>query len=95
MAVCRCTMNSAGYKHLRSFFHEIIFGIVKRYTLFFTNGIHVEEDFLDFVIDFYTISIGSVAESYVSGELTQTPEQLVQYMEQIIENQKSALKVAE
>ena len=87
---CRNTLNSAGYTHLRTLFRGIINEIVKKYILFFTDGVFPDADFMDFLINYYTISIGSVAESYLRGELHQTPSMIVKYLEQIIEIHKNS-----
>ena len=47
---------------------------------------------LEFTVHFYALSLGAVLENYMGDDCRYTSEQLIKYLERIIEIRRSALE---
>lgn len=82
--LCLCTLNSIGHRHVKRFFSEDAYNIVKSYITSLKTDISAPKDFTDFEVHFYTLALGSIAESWVLGEIDKTPAELVTYIDALL-----------
>ena len=80
---CLNTLNSVGYRNLRRFFYQDVNSIVRLLQPQGGDGCP-DTDFSDFLAHFYTVSLGTLMESWLLGEIDKTPQQIIEYLEKII-----------
>lgn len=78
-AICLCALDSLGREYLKQLFETDISGIVRRTVdrLARENGFPENAAMEDTAIRFLTLALAGVMESWLRGELTQTPEELI------------------
>ena len=78
-AICLCALDSLGREYLKQLFETDISGIVRRTVdrLARENGFPKNAAMEDTAIRFLTLALAGVMESWLRGELTQTPEELI------------------
>ena len=81
---CLNTLNSVGYRNLRRFFYQDVNSIVRLLQPQGDNDCCLDTDFSDFLAHFYTVSLGTLMESWLLGEIDKTPQQIIEYLEKII-----------
>lgn len=93
--VAMCTLNSLGRNSLKDFFVDDINSICSSFIEEFkqaTGSADIMEknrDYIEFILKFYTISLSSIIESYLTGELDQTPQELIKLIGTSIEDHLS------
>lgn len=83
-AVCLCALESMGRVYLKRFFSDVISNAV------FVMGkeLPVEsKKYMEFLAKYYTVAMVGLLESWVLGELDETPEQVVEYFSTIVNDQ--------
>lgn len=77
-AVCMCTLNSIGHQHLKRLLYDDIHDIIHRAVFYFGKDIpDKSEEYGEFLTHFYTTSFAAMLESWLMGEIKQTPEELI------------------
>lgn len=78
-AICLCALDSLGREYLKQLFETDISGIVHRTVdrLARENGFPENAAMEDTAVRFLTLALAGVMESWLRGELTQTPEELI------------------
>ena len=78
-AICLCVLDSLGREYLKQLFEADINGIVRRTVgrLIRENGFPEDDAMADTAARFLTIALAGMMESWLRGELTQTPEELI------------------
>ncbi len=77
-AVCLCILNSIGHRHLKNLLYHDIHDIIRRAVFSFGKDIpDKSEEYGEFLTHFYTISLAGIIESWLSGDMKQTPEELI------------------
>lgn len=78
-AICLCALDSLGREYLNQLFETDISGIVRRTVdrLARENGFPENAAMEDTAVRFLTLALAGVMESWLRGELTQTPEELI------------------
>ena len=78
-AICLCALDSLGREYLKQLFETDISGIVRRTVdrLAWENGFPENAAMEDTAVRFLTLALAGVMESWLRGELTQTPEELI------------------
>ena len=78
-AICLCALDSLGREYLKQLFETDISGIVRRTVdrLVRENGFPENAAMEDTAVRFLTLALAGVMESWLRGELTQTPEELI------------------
>lgn len=78
-ATCLCALDSLGREYLKQLFETDISGIVRRTVdrLARENGFPENAAMEDTAVRFLTLALAGVMESWLRGELTQTPEELI------------------
>ena len=90
--VCLCALKSVGRDHLRRFFEADIYAIIHRTIEQLTESIGVHNN-LDSFVDvemlthFYVVALAGMIESWLLGEIDRTPEQLIQFVDIILNDQ--------
>ena len=90
--VCLCALKSVGRDHLRRFFEADIYAIIHRTIEQLTENIGVHNN-LDSFVDvemlthFYVVALAGMIESWLLGEIDRTPEQLIQFVDVILNDQ--------
>lgn len=90
--VCLCALKSVGRDHLRRFFEADIYAIIHRTIEQLTENIGVHSN-LDSFVDvemlthFYVVALAGMIESWLLGEIDRTPEQLIQFVDIILNDQ--------
>ena len=77
--ICLCALDSLGREYLKQLFETDISGIVRRTVdrLARENGFPENAAMEDTAVRFLTLALAGVMESWLRGELTQTPEELI------------------
>ena len=78
-AICLCALDSLGREYLKQLFETDISGIVRRTVdrLARENGFPENAAMEDTAVRFLTLALAGAMESWLRGELTQTPEELI------------------
>ncbi len=90
--VCLCALKSVGRDHLRRFFEADIYAIIHRTIEQLTENIGLHNN-LDSFVDvemlthFYVVALAGMIESWLLGEIDRTPEQLIQFVDIILNDQ--------
>lgn len=88
--VCLCTLNSLGHEHMKRFFGDDISAIVRNAIIFFADSLPESlniAEYENFLTKYYSSAIMGVLESWLLGEIEESPEQMTGYICTIIENQ--------
>ena len=83
--VCLCALHSVGHEQLRRFFRSEIYDIIYR-TVDLVAADDDPEDYKAVLTNFYVSALTVMMESWLLGELSSGPEDLVAAAEQIIED---------
>lgn len=87
-AVCMCTLNSVGHQHLKRLLYDDIHDIIHRAVFYFGEDIpDKSEEYGEFLTHFYTVSLAAMLESWLMGEMKQTPEELIALIDITLKDQ--------
>ena len=87
-AVCLCALNSLGHQHLKRFFYDDIHAAIERTFLSITEKVPtVPKDYANFLIHYYSIALAALIESWLLGDIKQTPEELIEFIDITINDQ--------
>ena len=91
-AVCLCALKSLGRDHLRRFFEADIYAIIHRTIEQFGESIGIRsrlDSFVDveMLTHFYVVALAGMTESWLLGEIDRTPEELIQFVDTILNDQ--------
>lgn len=92
-AVCLCVLQSVGREHLKRFFSEDVRSIIARVV--FSMGQQLPPfsvEYGTFLTQYYTLAVVGLLESWLLGELEQSPEKLVEEFHTIISDQFQGAK---
>ena len=90
--VCLCALRSVGRNHIRRFFESDIYAIIHRTVERMGERIGAG-DALDELVDvemlthYYVIALAGMAESWLLGEIDRTPEELIRFVDVILNDQ--------
>ncbi|QRN85451.1 TetR/AcrR family transcriptional regulator [Clostridia bacterium] len=83
-AVCLCALESMGRVYLKQFFSDVI----SKAVFVMGHELPVEsKKYMEFLAQYYTVAMVGLLESWVLGELEETPEQVVEYFSTIVNDQ--------
>lgn len=89
--VCLCALKSLGHNHLRRFFEADIYAVIHHTidTLVQEIGDIQDSDksYLDWMTHMYVIALAGMMENWLLGRLEYTPEELVSYVNQMLQDQ--------
>lgn len=87
-AVCLCALNSLGHQHLKRFFYDDIHAAIERTFLSITERVpNIPKDYAGFLIHYYSIALAALIESWLLGDIKQTPEELIEFIDITINDQ--------
>lgn len=89
--VCLCALRSLGHGHMRRFFEREVYALIHHAieTLTQELGCAGEEErgYLDWITHMYVITLAGILESWLLGQMDNTPEELVAYVDQTLQDQ--------
>ena len=95
--VCLCALRSVGHDHLRRFFQTDIYAIIHRTVE--QVGTEIGADLggdaqpdIDLVTHFYVVALSGMVESWLLEEIDRTPEQLIAFADQMLQDHISGAK---
>ena len=95
--VCLCALRSVGRDHLRRFFQTDIYAIIHRTVE--QVGAEIGADLggdaqpdIDLVTHFYVVALSGMVESWLLEEIDRTPEQLIAFADQMLQDHISGAK---
>ena len=87
-AVCLCALRSLGRGHIRRFFEEQLHTIISQTIEGFLPDLQdpSSSDHVALLAHFYVVSLASVMESWLLGEIDQTPDELINFISTVLED---------
>ena len=85
-------IHSLGHDPFKRFFYQEVNGMIAGVVEKLGEGIEVEEKTRGFLSHFYTISISSLAISWLQGEVEYSPDEMIQMLMTMIEEQTIGAK---
>lgn len=90
--VCLCALRSLGRDHIKRFFESEIYGIIHLTIEQLADEIGVRghlDSFVDVetLTHFYVVALAGIMESWLLGEIDRTPEQLIQVVDTMLNDQ--------
>ena len=90
-AVCLCALKSVGREHLKRFFEADIHAIIHRTVERLAQetgalGAGVTEDEVALMTHIQVVSYAAIIESWLLGEIDRTPEELVAFADQMLQD---------
>ena len=97
-AVCLCALDSLGRKHLKRFFEADIYAVIHRSvaqvgTELGVADADVAEVDVDLMTHFYVVALAGIFESWLRGEITRTPEELISFFGGLLQDQISGARL--
>lgn len=84
---CLCALQSLGRGHLKRFFYSDISSIFGRVIKACGERLNATEEYMSFLTHFYTISLAGLVESWLNGEMDQSPEEIIEMIDIFIADQ--------
>ncbi|QBK24700.1 TetR family transcriptional regulator [Ureibacillus thermophilus] len=85
--ICLCALQSLGREHIKRFFYSDIHDIIYRVVYEFGIKLQAQKEYVSFLSHFFTLSLGAIVESWLNGELEQSPEELVNMIDLFVQDQ--------
>ncbi|TSI08273.1 TetR/AcrR family transcriptional regulator [Lysinibacillus sp. BW-2-10] len=85
--ICLCALRSLGRDHMKRFFYADIHNIFGRVVSEFGEKYEAPKEYMSFLTHFYTLSLGSLVESWLLDEMEQTPEEIIEMIDLFIQDQ--------
>lgn len=86
--ICVCTLNSMGHTYLKELFYTDIYHVIEKVADAYIEKVAgVSQKYKKFIIHYYTISLGALLVSWISDEIDQTPEDIIEFIGDLIEDQ--------
>ena len=89
--ICRSILESVGREPIRRVFYQDVHRFVRKaMQMFYDTG--CDQVYLGFTERYLSLAFGSVLESWVLGEIRKTPEEVVAYVDILIQDQARGAK---
>ncbi len=89
-AVCLCALKSVGRIHVKRFFEGEVYAIIHNTVEQVAASISVSANTADVNIematDFYVFALTGILESWLLGEISNTPEELISFLDTILQD---------
>ena len=89
-AVCLCALNSVGRDCLKRFFESDIYSIIYRTVERIGSELGAlkvcPDADIDMMTHFYVVATAGLMESWLVGEIDKTPEEIIAFMDQVIQD---------
>jgi probable dihydroxyacetone kinase regulator len=80
-ALCLCTLQSLGHKHLRKFFYDGINTVILSVVNEYSSDLNVSEEHKVFIAHFYTVSFAGFIENWLQEGLKDDPDEIIRLCE--------------
>jgi len=84
---CLCALQSLGRGHLKRFFYSDISTIFGRVIKSHGERLKAPEEYMAFLTHFYILSLAGLVESWLTGEMDQSPEEIIEMIDIFIQDQ--------
>lgn len=86
--ICFCALKSVGREYLFQYFHGRVHDIVASTVenLCGEREQELDQDYKEMLIEYYTVSFGSVVEHWVYGMINKSPEELVEFFDMMLQD---------
>ena len=86
---CVCALQSLGRGHLKRFFYSDISSIIGKVIKDHGEKWDCEasDEYIVFLTHFYTLSLAGLVESWLNGEMDQTPKEIIEMIDIFIQDQ--------
>lgn len=85
--ICLCALKSLGREHIKQFFYSDIHNIIHQVIDELGQQFQAEKEYVSFLSHFFTLAIEAVVESWLNGEIKQSPEELIKMIDLFIQDQ--------
>lgn len=85
--ICLCALRSVGRDLLKRFIFSEIHTIFGQVVKEFGEKLNDPEKYMSFLTHFYTLSFAGLVESWLLGEMEQTPEEIITMLDMYIQDQ--------
>lgn len=92
-AVCLCTLKSMGRDHLKRFFLADIHAIIHRTIDSLFEGMPLSAEQQELSTHFYVVALAGMIESCLLGEIDRSPEELVSFADDMIQDQMAGARL--
>ena len=80
-------LNSLGHEHFNRFFHQQVYELIDQFVKQPSEILQeMEEQYLNFITHFFTVSITAVTISWLQGEMDFTVEELIQMVNRFLDD---------
>ena len=83
--ICLCALRSLGHEHLRHFFQQNVYDIIRYTVEDLTRDQDLPQGYEELMTRFYVSALAGVVESWLIGELKRTPEELVSFADTMLQ----------
>lgn len=91
--MCYCTLKSFGREYLfRCFYHDV-YEIFRGTIDILSEGLNMSDEYKERLTQYYVISFGSIVENWVYGNITQSPEELVEFIDTMLHDQMMGISM--
>lgn len=80
-------IKSLGHKSILKYFYDDTYVMIQKTIELFTKGLSISDDYSHMLTHYYILSFGSVIESWTLGEMNQSPEELIEFLDGILKDQ--------
>lgn len=80
-ALCQCTLQSLGHRHLRNFFYDGINNVIRSVVNEYSWDLKVSEEHKIFIAHFYTVSFAGFIENWLQEGLKDDPDEIIRLCE--------------
>lgn len=84
---CLNALQSLGRGHLKRFFYSDISTMLGKVIKSLCKNLNASEEHVAFLTHFYTLSLAGLVESWLLGEMDQTPEEIIEIIDTFIQDQ--------
>ena len=81
------TINSLGVDQFKRFFYGEVFEIINAATIQFGKEVQADKRYMDFLSHFYTISLPTIAISWIQDEIDFTAEEIIEMLDKTLKDQ--------
>lgn len=78
---------SLGREHIKQFFYSDIHNIIHQVIDELGQQFQAEKEYVSFLSHFFTLALEAVVESWLNGEIKQSPEELIKMIDLFIQDQ--------
>ena len=84
-AVCLSALNSLGRQYLKRFFYDDVHAIIGRTVCSLSEWVpRASPKFQKFLTHYYVVAMAGMIESWLLGDIEQTPEELILFMDVVL-----------